>query len=77
MYRLKAHEIPVTSRTARGTAIVNLLQLQPEEKIQAIIDTRDYETNRYPVLRHQAGPVKKTQFTAYDSIRRPASSRST
>ena len=47
MYRLKAHEIPRKDRTARGTAIVNLLPLQPDERIQAIIDTRDYETNRY------------------------------
>jgi DNA gyrase subunit A len=47
VYRLKAHEIPMKERTARGTAIVNLLQLQPDETIQAIIDTRDYETNRF------------------------------
>lgn len=67
VYRLKAHQIPMTSRTARGTAIVNLLQLQPEEKIQAIIDTRDYETNRYLFFATKLGRVKKTQFTAYDS----------
>jgi len=67
VYRLKAHQIPMTSRTARGTAIVNLLQLQPEEKIQAIIDTRDYETNRYLFFATRLGRVKKTQFTAYDS----------
>jgi DNA gyrase subunit A len=47
VYRLKAHEIPMMDRTARGTAIVNLLPLQPDEYIQALIDTRDYETNRY------------------------------
>ena len=47
VYRLKAHEIPRKDRTARGTAIVNLLPLQPDEHIQAIIDTRDYETHRY------------------------------
>ncbi len=67
VYRLKAHQIPMTSRTARGTAIVNLLQLQPDEKIQAIIDTRDYETNRYLFFATRLGRVKKTQFTAYDS----------
>ncbi len=67
VYRLKAHQIPMTSRTARGTAIVNLLQLQPEEKIQAIIDTRDYETNRYLFFATRLGRVKKTQFNAYDS----------
>ena len=67
VYRLKAHQIPMTSRTARGTAIVKLLQLQPEEKIQAIIDTRDYETNRYLFFATKLGRVKKTLFNAYDS----------
>jgi len=67
VYRLKAHQIPMASRTARGTAIVNLLQLQADEKIQAIIDTRDYETNRYLFFATKLGRVKKTQFTAYDS----------
>ena len=67
VYRLKAHQVPMTSRTARGTAIVNLLQLQPEEKIQAIIDTRDYETNRYLFFATKLGRVKKTLFNVYDS----------
>ena len=67
VYRLKAHQIPMVSRTARGTALVNLLQLQPEEKILAIIDTRDYETNRYLFFATKLGRVKKTQFNAYDS----------
>ena len=67
VYRLKAHQIPMTSRTARGTAIVNLLQLQPEEKILAIIDTRDYETNRYLFFATKLGRVKKTLFNVYDS----------
>ena len=67
VYRLKAHQIPMVSRTARGTALVNLLQLQPEERILAIIDTRDYETNRYLFFATKLGRVKKTQFTAYDS----------
>ena len=67
VYRLKAHQVPMASRTARGTAIVNLLQLQADEKIQAIIDTRDYETNRYLFFSTRLGRVKKTQFTAYDS----------
>src|SRR4029079_1959181 len=44
VYRLKAHEIPMKDRTARGTAIVNLLPVQPNETIQSIINTRDYET---------------------------------
>jgi DNA gyrase subunit A len=67
VYRLKAHEIPMKERTARGTAIVNLLQLQPDEKIQAIIDTRDYETNRFLFFATKKGQVKKTKFTEYDS----------
>ncbi len=67
VYRLKAHEVPVSSRTARGTAIVNLLPLQDDEKIQAIIDTRDYETNRYLFFATAKGRVKKTRFNAYDS----------
>jgi DNA gyrase subunit A len=67
VYRLKAHEIPVTSRTARGTAIVNLLPLQDDERIEAIIDTRDYETKRYLFFATARGRVKKTRFNAYDS----------
>ena len=67
VYRLKAHEIPRKDRTARGTAIVNLLPLQPGERIQAIIDTRDYETNRYLFFATRQGQVKKTKFNEYDS----------
>jgi DNA gyrase subunit A len=67
VYRLKAHEIPKKDRTARGTAIVNLLQLEPEERIQAIIDTRDYETQRYLFFATKQGQVKKTKFSEYDS----------
>ncbi len=67
VYRLKAHEIPVASRTSRGTAIVNLLPLQEGEAIQAIIDTRDYETMRYLFFATAKGRVKKTRFNAYDS----------
>ncbi len=70
VYRLKAHEIPMKERTARGTAIVNLLPLVPGEKIQAIIDTRDYETSRFLVFVTRKGQVKKTRFTEYDSSRR-------
>jgi DNA gyrase subunit A len=67
VYRLRAHEIPMKERTARGTAIVNLLPLQPNESIQAIIDTRDYETNQYLFFATKMGQVKKTKFTEYDS----------
>ncbi len=67
VYRLKAHEIPMKDRTARGTAIVNLLPLQPGESVRSIIDTRDYETNRYLFFCTKNGQVKKTKFTEYDS----------
>jgi DNA gyrase subunit A len=70
VYRLKAHEIPKKERTARGTAIVNLLALQPGERIQAIIDTRDYETNRFLFFATKQGQVKKTKFNEYDSSMR-------
>ncbi|HEX2273886.1 MAG TPA: DNA gyrase subunit A [Acidimicrobiales bacterium] len=67
VYRLKAHEIPQKERTARGTAIVNLLPLAPDERIQAVIDTRDYETSRFLFFATRRGQVKKTRFTEYDS----------
>jgi DNA gyrase subunit A len=67
VYRLKAHEIPMKERTARGTAIVNLLPLQPDEKIRTIIDTRDYESNQFLFFATRNGQVKKTRFTEYDS----------
>jgi DNA gyrase subunit A len=67
VYRLKAHEIPKKDRTARGTAIVNLLQLEPDERIEAIIDTRDYETQPYLFFATKQGQVKKTRFSEYDS----------
>jgi len=67
VYRIKAHGIPISSRTSRGMALVNLLQLQAQEKIEAIVDTRDYETNRFLFFATREGRVKKTLFTAYDS----------
>ncbi|MGH9069566.1 MAG: DNA gyrase subunit A [Acidimicrobiales bacterium] len=70
VYRLKAHEIPVKERTARGTAIVNLLALEPGEVIQAVIETRDYETNRYLTFSTRMGQVKRTAFGEYDKSRR-------
>lgn len=69
VYRLKAHQIPMRDRTAQGMAIVNLLRLAPDEKIQTIIDTRDYETHRYLFFVTRKGQVKKTRFNAYDSGR--------
>ena len=67
VYRLKAHEVPRASRQARGTAVVNLLPLTAGERVQAVIDTRDYETNRYLFFATARGRVKRTRFTAYDS----------
>ncbi|MFN7149149.1 MAG: DNA gyrase subunit A [Microthrixaceae bacterium] len=69
VYRLKVHRIPQRDRTAQGLAIVNLLRLQPNEKIETIIDTRDYETHRYLFFVTRKGVVKKTMFNAYDTSR--------
>lgn len=68
-YQLRVHEVPVQSRTARGTALVNLLQLDPDEEVMAVIDTRDYETMRYLMFVTRNGIVKKTAFSAYGNIR--------
>ncbi len=70
VYRLKAHEIPVKERTARGTAIVNLLPLVPNEGIQAIIETREYHDDRFLFFATRKGQVKKTTFSEYDKSRR-------
>ncbi len=69
VYQLRAHEIPVQSRTARGTALVNMLQLEPEETVMAVVDTRDYETMNYLVFVTRNGVIKKTAFSAYSNIR--------
>ncbi len=70
VYRLRALEIPERERTAKGMPIVNLLPLQPGEKIQAIIDTRDFAGERFLFFATKLGTVKKTAFDAYDSSRR-------
>jgi DNA gyrase subunit A len=70
VYRLKAHEIPMKERTARGTAIVNLLPLAPDERIQAVIDTRDFDDDRHLFFATRKGQVKKTVFSEYDKSRR-------
>ena len=70
VYRLKAYEIPEASRTARGTAIVNLLQLQPEEKITAIIPIREYEEDKYLLMATKRGMIKKTPLTDYANVRK-------
>ena len=70
VYRLKAYEIPESSRTARGTAIVNLLQLLPEERITAIIPLREYKNNSYLFMATKKGIVKKTPIKEYENIRK-------
>ncbi len=70
VYRLRAHEIPMKDRTARGVALVNLVALQPDEHIEAIIDTRTYEDGAYLFFATQKGMVKKTRMSEYDSSRR-------
>jgi DNA gyrase subunit A len=66
-YRLRAHEIPMKERTARGTALVNLLPLEADERIQAIIDTRTYEDGSFLFFATKNGVVKKTKMQEYDS----------
>jgi len=70
VYRLKAHEIPKRDRTARGTAVVNVVAMRPEDEVAAIIDTRDYESYKYLMIATKKGMVKKTLFREYDSSRR-------
>lgn len=70
VYRIKAYEIPESGRTSRGTAIVNLLQLMPEEKITAVISLREYKENTYLFMATKHGLVKKTSITEYMNIRK-------
>lgn len=70
VYRLKAYEIPESGRTARGTAIVNLLQLLPEEKITAIITMKEYAENKFLFMATKKGIVKKTPIKDYENIRK-------
>ena len=67
VHRVRAHEIPRQTRTAKGVLAQSVLPLEPEERIQAIIDTRDYETGRYLVMATRLGQAKKTEFKEYDS----------
>ena len=70
VYRLKAYEIPEAGRTARGTAIINLLQLTPGEKISAIIPIKDYEEDRNLFMVTKNGIVKKTSLQEYSNVRK-------
>ena len=70
VYRIKAYEIPEASRTSRGTAIINLIPLQPDEKITAMIPIREYEDNKYLFMATRKGIVKKTSVKDYENIRK-------
>jgi DNA gyrase subunit A len=67
VHRMKAHGIPRQSRTAKGVLTQSVLPLEPDERVQAIIDTRNYETGRYLVMATKRGVAKKTEFKEYDS----------
>ena len=70
VYRLKAYEIPEASRTARGTAIINILQLQPGEKVTAGITLEDYAEEQYLFMATKKGIVKKTSLKEYSNVRK-------
>ena len=70
VYRLKAYEIPESGRTARGTAIINLLQLLPEEKITAVITRKEFDGDNYLFMATKQGIVKKTSICEYQNIRK-------
>ncbi len=70
VYRMKAYEIPEAGRTARGTAIINLLQLQPGEKITAVIPIKEYTEGHYLFMATKKGIVKKTPITDYANVRK-------
>ena len=70
VYRMKAYEIPESGRTSRGTAIVNLLQLMPEEKISAVISLKEYNDEEYLFMATKSGIVKKTHISEYENIRK-------
>ena len=70
VYRMKGYEIPEASRTARGTAIINLLQLMPGEKITATIPVKTYDEGQYLFMATKKGLVKKTGLTEYSNVRK-------
>ncbi len=70
VYRLKAYEIPEAGRTARGTAIINLLQLMPNERITAVIPINKFEEGQYLMMATKNGLVKKTPIQEYSNVRK-------
>ena len=67
VYRVRAHEIPRKDRTAKGVLVQSVMPLEPDEVVEAIIDTRSYETSQYLVMFTKSGMVKKSKFSDYDS----------
>ena len=70
VYRIKAYEIPEAGRTARGTAIINLLQLSPGEKITAMIPIKEYDENKNLFMVTKKGTVKKTSLMEFSNVRK-------
>ena len=70
VYRLKAYEIPEAGRTARGTAVINLLQLNPGEKITAMIPIKEYDDNKNLFMVTRTGTVKKTPLDEFSNVRK-------
>ena len=70
VYELKAYEIPEAGRQARGTAIINLLDLMPGERVQAVIPVNDFEEGKYLLMCTKSGLVKKTPLVEYENIRK-------
>jgi len=67
VYRIRAHEIPRKERTAKGTLAQAFMQIEPDERIEAVVDMRDYDSSQYLVIATRNGQVKKTKFSEYDS----------
>ncbi|MEA3511616.1 MAG: DNA gyrase subunit A [Actinomycetota bacterium] len=67
VYRIRAHEIPRKDRNAKGVLVQSVMPMDPDEIIESVIDTRDYETHQYLVMFTKLGQVKKSKFSAYDS----------
>jgi DNA gyrase subunit A len=69
MYKLKTYEIPEAGRQAKGTALVNLLQLDPDEKVSAVINIKDFQDGKYLIFMTKLGLVKKTELQEYETSR--------
>jgi DNA gyrase subunit A len=70
VYRVKVHELPTGNRQSKGRALVNVLPLRQDEKVRAVIETRDYGEGKYLLFATRNGVVKKTEFKAYDTVLR-------